>query len=96
MQITTVGDLLAALSDYDESTPVMIAHQPNYPLAEKVAHLVAASELLEVLDRNGDDRDPDALEHELDEAGGEVLWIVAGGPQWDRSPYAPPAAFEER
>jgi hypothetical protein len=39
MTTTTVGELLELLADHDPETPVMIAHQPGWPLAEALAGL---------------------------------------------------------
>lgn len=36
MIIKTVGDLREALEEYDDDAPVLIAHQPSWPLAEVV------------------------------------------------------------
>jgi hypothetical protein len=39
-RIGTVGDLMAALERYDPDTPVLVAHQPGWPLQEVVAGVV--------------------------------------------------------
>jgi hypothetical protein len=76
----TVRELLELLADHDPDTPVMIAHQPSWPLAEVLAGVVHASDV----EREADDDEP---------AGDECLWLVAGGHAWDRSPYAPSFVF---
>lgn len=39
-----VGDLISLLEDYDPETPVLIARQPGWPLAEVVAGVVSADD----------------------------------------------------
>jgi hypothetical protein len=80
MTVSTVQDLLDLLEGYDPDTPVMIAHQPGWPLAETLAG---------VAHRDHDD-DLDAEDH-----GDDILWLVAGGHPWDRSPYAPRWVFDD-
>lgn len=36
---TTVRELIEELENYDPEAPVLIAHQPSWPLAEVVAHV---------------------------------------------------------
>jgi hypothetical protein len=83
MSARTVGELIALLEDYDPESPIMIAHQESWPLAETVASVVG---------------DTEVADEETYEAGSaadpETVWIVAGGHAWDRSPYAPRAVFE--
>lgn len=76
----TVQDLIDLLSEFDPDAPVMIAHQPSWPLAEVVGAVTTAEFV------NEDDED----ETEED----NTVWIVAGGHSHRRSPYAPKAVFE--
>lgn len=77
MTVRTVQDLLDLLTGYDPETPVLIAHQPSWPLAETLAGVAHRDDV-------GDDED----------RGDDVVWLVAGGHAWDRSPYAPSWAFD--
>ena len=72
MTTTTVGELLELLADHDPETPVMIAHQPSWPLAEVLAGVVHSA------DSDSDDDDPDTDD--------ECVWLVAGGHQYGRRP----------
>jgi hypothetical protein len=97
--VTTVGDLIALLDCYDPATPVMLAHQPAWPLAETIGavvgpddqacpdHFVGAETLR--CQTCGQGVSPDD-----DEPGDGTVWLVAGGHAWDRSPYAPAWVFE--
>jgi hypothetical protein len=80
MTTTTVGELLELLADHDPEAPVMIAHQPGWPLAEVVAGVVHSADS----DHDGDDLDTDT----------ECVWLVAGGHEYGRSPYAPGWVFD--
>jgi hypothetical protein len=79
MTTTTVGELLELLADLDPELPVLIAHQPAWPLAEVVAGLVHSG-----------DSDLDTFDSEI----AECVWLVAGGPQHSRNPYAPRWVFD--
>lgn len=48
-QIDTVGDLIAALEDHDDDTPVRWAAQPAWPFAYTIGH---------VTDTNTDEAEP--------------------------------------
>ena len=85
MTITTVGELIARLEDYDPETPIMLAHQPSWPLAETLAGIVGPEDREMPSD---DEVDPDEA------AEPDTVWLVAGGHAWDRSPYAPGWVFE--
>jgi hypothetical protein len=78
--IRTVQDLLDLLTGYDPETPVLIAHQPGYPLAETLAGVAHRDDVPAEL---GDEDQAD-----------DVVWLVAGGHPWDRSPYAPAWVFD--
>ena len=99
--IETVGDLIAALEEYDPSTPILIGHQPSWPLAEIVAGVAGAADL------DGMTPCPDCDEAAaVDEDGccvhcgtpredePDTVWLVAGGHPYGRSPYAPGWIFE--
>lgn len=77
-----VRELRSYLKDFDNELEVMIAHQPGWPLAETLAAVVQ-------LEDEDDDED------EASESDTEVVWLVAGGHDWSRSPYAPSAVFEQ-
>lgn len=47
MGIETVGDLIAALEDYDEDTPVRFAHQPSWPFEYTIADVVTTDAAVE-------------------------------------------------
>lgn len=79
MTTHTVGELLDMLADLDPELPVLIAHQPGWPLAEVVAGVVHSA------DSDLDDHDSD-----ID----ECVWLIAGGHQHSRSPYAPRWVFD--
>ena len=93
MTIVTVGDLIAALENYDPETPVMIGHQPSWPLAETVAGVVGPDdrETCHLADHEECDLEDG---YHVDDEGPETVWLVAGGHAWDRSPYAPRAIFD--
>ena len=74
-----VSTLLKLLEGVDENAEVMIAYQPNWPLAAKVANVIPNDER--------DERDGD---HHED---GTMVWIVAGDAPYD-DPYAPRDLFE--
>ncbi len=75
MATMTVSELVELLSEHDPDSPVMIAHQPAWPLAETMAGVIHGGDA-------GDDDDDEP-----------IIWLVAGGPAWDRSPYAPSFVF---
>ena len=74
-----VSTLLKLLEGVDENAEVMIAYQPNWPLAAEVANVVPNDER--------QDREDD---HHGD---GTMVWIVAGDAPYD-DPYAPRDLFE--
>lgn len=39
IRLATVGDVIAALSTYDPTTPLRIATQPNYPMEHHLARV---------------------------------------------------------
>jgi hypothetical protein len=80
MTTTTVGELLELLADHDPETPVLIAHQAGWPLAGILAGVVHSAD-----SEHGDD--------DLDTET-ECVWLVAGGHQHGRSPYAPGWVFD--
>lgn len=107
MTIKTVGDLVAYLRDFDEDAPVMIAHQPSWPLAEVVGDVRIAEDDEEIeceehpgylpghvlRDEDGNFEGCCSWQPEVDEEPDPTVWIVAGGHHWDRSPYAPREVF---
>lgn len=71
----------------------MIAHQPTWPLAERLSDVTTLEEA------DGDPYDwddPDATDEEKASARAELdtVWLIAGGADDARSPYAPRALFE--
>jgi len=98
----TVADLISTLEDYDPSATVMIAHQPSWPLAEILGGVAGPQDNEQnqacpehdgwLIGHPGCDYEPNEDE---DEAAAEnVVWLVAGGHAYDRSPYAPRWVFE--
>ncbi len=81
-----VGMLREMLKGYDDETEVMIAHQPGWPLAEVVSHVIADSER----DVHDEESDAEDTGEELD----DCVWLVAGGHHHTRRPYAPRDVFE--
>ena len=104
MSIATVGDLREYLEQFEDDAPIMIAHQPNWPLAEVLADVRTAE---------GEDEEIECEEHpdylvghydheagatcswtpECEEPVDNTVWLVAGGHKWDASPYAPREVF---
>lgn len=64
MGIETVGDLLAALENYDDDTPVRFAQQPNWPFEHTIGQVVQT---------------PDDAEDDGDESPDPVVWLGEGG-----------------
>lgn len=105
MAIQTVGDLIAYLEDLDPEAPVMIAHQPNWPLAEVVRGVVSpADREIECPVHEGylvdhGYRGEDGEYHRCTESPvsdsetDNTVWLVAGGHHHSRSPYAPRWVF---
>ena len=60
--IATVGDLIAALTDYDPATPVRFATQPGYPLEHALGRVVCTP-------NDGDGTPPTEL---------PVVWLTVG------------------
>lgn len=63
-EITTVGELIAALEDYDDDTPVRFAQQPAWPFEYTIGRVTCTPE-----DADGDGTEP------TDEA---VVWLGEG------------------
>lgn len=98
MSTTTVRQLIESLeeiaAEYGDDTQVLAAHQPNYPLAERLACVVSTL----VLD---DEIVEDALDDDDAEKAAPVAWLVlAGHPDgygdcaWS-SPYASSALWDD-
>jgi len=83
MTITTVRDLLEMLERFDPGSPIMIAHQPSWPLAETLAAVVDAGDIPEA------ERDDDEPDHDP-----ATVWLVAGGQSYGTHPHAPSWVFE--
>lgn len=81
-----VSTLRALLEGYDDELEVMVTHQPNWPLAEVVARVIADSER----DVHDDASDAEDDGEELD----DCVWLVLGGHDYKRSPYGPRDVFE--
>lgn len=62
--IETVGDLLAALEEYDHDTPIRLAQQPGWPFEYSVGQVVCTP-----WDADGDGTEP---------AGPPVVWLGEG------------------
>ena len=100
MTTLTVGDMLDLLAHHDPRTPVLIAHQPSWPLAEVLAGVVDRE--CRVDDRECEEHDGFLVGHagcswtpnDEDDADGDAVWLVAGGHPYDRSPYAPRWVFD--
>lgn len=104
MSIATVGELREYLEQFEDDAPIMIAHQPSWPLAEV---------LQDVRTAEGEDEEIECEEHpdylvghydhensrtctwtpECEEETDNTVWLVAGGHKWDGSPYAPREVF---
>ena len=67
-EITTVGELVAALAEYPPDTQVRLAVAPGYPQAAAIGAIACSP----------DDADPDGREHELGQQ--RVVWIGEGTP----------------
>lgn len=76
-----VAALMEALERLDPDAEVLIAHQPSWPLQERLADVVDSDDL-DVRDEDDPDRGP------------AVVYLVAGGHPHNGSPYAPRAVFE--
>jgi hypothetical protein len=75
MPETTVGDLLDRLSAYDRDAPVRLAINPFFPMAHRVAQVVASR------DENGrlvvfiaEDKDGDQLGHLPPDVAVQLTW----------------------
>ncbi|WP_158851193.1 hypothetical protein [Saccharothrix deserti] len=62
--IATVGDLIAALTAYDPTTPVRLATQPGYPMEHALGRVVCTPD-----DAEGDGTPP---------TDPPVVWLGAG------------------
>lgn len=63
-RIETVGDLIAALDDYDPNTPIRLATQPCWPFEYTIGGVALTPD-----DAEGDGTEP---------TGDPVVWIGAG------------------
>ena len=82
MTIETVGELLAALEEFDEDTPVRVAQQPSYPLAAVVNC---------VTELGPDEEEQPALSR----PGERVVWIATSEvSSYHEYPYAPREAWQ--
>lgn len=82
MKVSTLREILEG---YEDDADVMIAHQPSWPLAETVRCVTTLEEVEEYDEEEGEDDDDEER---------KVVWIVAGGADYKRSPYAPRSVFE--
>lgn len=105
MTMLTVGALREMLERYDEDLPVVLAHQPSYPLQEEFAGVVLFSEAQRGEDdpgEYGDDEEEmseaEELAHQVKERLGEehadIVYLVASGAGYKMNPYAPRALWE--
>lgn len=95
----TVTELIEALSECDPNAEVLLATQPEYPLAFRIANLNTAADIAaesgeepEVMEPCPEHNDPDCM---ICDGGREepanIVWIAAGNhPDY---PYAPRAAW---
>lgn len=99
-----VADLIELLQDYEPDQEVMIAHQPNWPLAEVVSGVVSNQDQEQCCPEHEDflvghsllvDGQYVACHLEPEAAEDNTVWLVAGGHKWDASPYAPRWVFEQ-
>ena len=63
MEVTTVGEMLTLLEEYDENTPLRFAQQPTYPLVSTIKGVVEID----------DSDDEDAIV-----TRGKVVYILEG------------------
>lgn len=109
-----VRDLRDLLEDVDDDVEVMVAHQPSWPLAERLGGVVDSEDITH---EDTDEDECQACERHVlapecgledsthvtedeynaareEQNGPHTIWLVAGGHDYDRSPYAPKAVFE--
>jgi len=77
MRLTDLIGALSEVLDAEGDRPVLLAHQPSWPLAETIAGIVPSEDTYDPEDDPGAD------------PGDQPVWIVAGGHPDNRSPYAP-------
>ena len=83
MIIETVGELLAALEEFDEDAPVRVAQQPSYPLAAVVNC---------VTELGPDDEEEQPARPR---PGERVVWIATSEvTSYHEHPYAPREAWQ--
>jgi hypothetical protein len=81
-QLATVGDVIAALSGYDPTTPLRIAAQPGYPMEHHLARVVSTPD-----DAEGDGTpptDPPVVWLGTGEQVGHLPAIAADALGWSR------------
>lgn len=100
MTIKTVGDLREYLEQFEDDAPIMIAHQPSWPLAEVLQDVRTAADEDEEIEcplhdgylvghYDRENKQICTWQPEETESEDNTVWLVAGGHHYDRSPYAP-------
>lgn len=85
-RIKTVGEMIEYLSAFDEDREILVAVQPNYP----IAHVVQAVTDLSEGERHPDDEGDSAFDPD------GPIWIACDqvSSSSPHSPYAPRSAWE--
>lgn len=81
-RLATVGDVIAALSGYDPTTPLRIAAQPGYPMEHHLARVVCTPD-----DAEGDGTlltDPPVVWLGLGDQVGHLPELAADALEWSR------------
>jgi hypothetical protein len=87
MKISQLIDRLTEAMENNGDRDVLLAYQPNWPLAAGVSNVYDPAEDDNRADEEGD-------EHALSDRDSDVLWIAAStSVEYDQNPYAPRAAW---
>lgn len=88
MKISTLIDRLTEAMENNGDRDVLVAYQPNWPLAAGVANVYDPA------DDDDRDEDDDPDDAEISDRDSSVLWIAAStSVEYDQNPYAPRAAW---
>lgn len=96
----TVGDLIEILERFDRDTPVLVAHQPSWPLQETLQDCLSWKEVYDAdyeydedtAEISKDEEFREAVRARLGREADDICYIVLGG-QNAASPYAPREVF---
>jgi hypothetical protein len=88
----TVGDLIAALSEFDSDLPILVAHQPSWPIQETIDAVRTVKKDCEYC--GGRDGHYPDCENKQWYSEGDTVYVVLGGQP--EHPYAPREVFEEQ